>query len=193
MTRLELKGKWGPKKMRGRRQIRWIAMGTAVALSMLSVCQATPPQDNDASAPPSLVEIYWQSSKTVSAPGVTNLIILDPEIAKAEIAYDTIQFFGLGRGETVALGYRNGSPVSIRIRVIPRPPIIISPAALRRQSEMAQGMIGSTVQIFDGGGANTVAALNTFSWTQMAGSDGRLDINTQVEDNDIAGGHAFNI
>lgn len=162
-------------------------------LSMLSVCKVTAAQDNDPNAPPSFVEIYWQSSKTVRAAGITNLIILDPDIAKAEVAYDSIQFFGIGRGETVALGYKDGNPVSIRIRVIPHPPIIISPDALRRQSEMAQGMIGSTAQIFDGAGTTTVSALNTFSWTQLAGSDGRLDINTQVEDSDVAAGHVFNI
>ncbi len=168
-------------------------MAAAVALSMLSVCQAAPSQDSDPNSPPSFVEIYWQSSKTVPAAGITNLVILDPDIAKAEVAYDSIQIFGVGRGETVALGYRNGNPVSIRIRVIPHPPIIISPAALRRQSEMAQGMIGSSAQVFNGAGTTTVSALNSFSWTQLAGSDGRLDINSQVEDSDIAGGHVFNI
>ena len=164
-----------------------------IFLSMLSVCHATAAQDNDPNAPPSFVEMYWQSSKTVPAMGISSLIILDPDIAKAEVGNDSIQFFGIGRGETVALGYRDGNPVSIRIRVIQRPPIIISPAALRRQSEMAQGIVGSTVQVFNGAGLTTVSALNNFSWTQLAGSNGRLDINTQVEDSDVAGGHAFNI
>src|SRR5215470_17143692 len=132
-----------------RGQITRMATVAAVLLLMLAVCQFAHAQSDD--GPPSLVEIYWQSSKTVPAGGVTNLIILDPDIAKAEIAYDSIQIFGLGRGETVALGYRNGNPVSIRIRVIQRPPIIISPEALRRQSEMAQGMVGSSVQIFRSG------------------------------------------
>src|SRR5579864_7287009 len=180
-------------RMNSRRPIERIAAIIGVLLSMLAVCRPVHAQNNEANAPPSLVEIYWQSSKTVSVPGITNLIILDPDIAKAQIAYDSIEFFGLGRGETVALGYKDGNPVSIRIRVIPRPPVMISPATLRRQAEMAQGMIGSDVQIFNGGGTNTVSALNMFSWSQLAGSDGRLDINTQVEDNDIAGGHAFNI
>src|SRR5215467_2437965 len=176
--------------MNWRRQIEHVAATAGILLSMLVVCQPAFAQQDTA---PLFVEIYWQSSKTVQASGITNLIILDPDIAKAEVAYDSIQFFGLGRGETVALGYRNGNPVSIRIRVIQRPPIIISPEALRRQSEMAQGMIGSSVQIFNGAGTTTVSAVNAFSWSQLAGSDGRLDINTQVEDSDIAGGHAFNI
>ena len=164
---------------------------------MLAVCLSAHSQSRgssgDSSAPPSLVELYWKSSKTISAPGVDNLIILDPEIAKVEVTYDSIQIFGIGRGETVALGYKNGEPVSIRIRVMARPPVILSPAALRRQSEMAQGVVGSTVQIFKSGTSNTVSAVNSFTWTQLAGADGRLDINTQAEENDIAGGHTFNI
>lgn len=175
------------------RPICRVAAIAGILLAIFAVCPPSYAQNYDATAPPSLVEIYWQSSKTVSASGITNLIILDPEIAKAEVAYDSIQFFGVGRGETVALGYRDGKPVSIRIRVIPRPVNIISPAALRRQSEMAQGLFGSSVQIFNGAGITTVSAVNQFSWSQLAGSNGRLDINTQVEDTDIAGGHVFNI
>jgi hypothetical protein len=175
--------------MSWQRQIGKMVAMAGVLLSMLAVCRFAYAQDG----PPSLVEIYWQSSKNISAPGITNLIILDPEIAKAEVAYDSVTIFGLERGETVALGYRNGDPVSIRIRVIPRPMVMISPAALRRQSEMAQGMVGSTVQIFNSGGVNTVSALDTFSWSQISGGDGRLDINTQAEENNIAGGHSFNI
>lgn len=168
-----------------------MAVIAGILLSTLAVCPLASAQDGDVT--PSFVEMYWQSSKTIPAPGITNLIVLDPDIAKAEIANDSIQFFGVGRGETVALGYKNGNPVSIRIRVIPRPPIIISPDALRRQSEMAQGMFGSSAQIFSGAGVTTVSAVNTFSWTQLAGSNGRLDINTQMEDSDVAGGHAFNL
>src|SRR5215470_6202851 len=114
-----------------RRQKKHIAAVAGIFLSMLVLCQPAFAQQD---APPSFVEIYWQSSKTVPAAGLSSLIILDPDIAKAEVAYDSIQFFGIGRGETVALGYKNGEPVSIRIRVIPRPIIGISPAFLRRQS-----------------------------------------------------------
>ena len=32
-----------------------------------------------------------------------------------------------------------------------------------------------------------------FNWTQLAGSQGRFYVNTQVEDNNFQGGHAFNI
>src|SRR5215510_11466386 len=84
-------------------------------------------------------------------------------------------------------------PVSIRVRVVSRPVILPSPAMLRRQSEMAQGMVGSNVQVFNNQGTTTVALLSSFAWSQFAGDNGRLDVNAQVEDNNYAGGHAFNI
>src|SRR5215510_1666842 len=84
-------------------------------------------------------------------------------------------------------------PVSIRVRVVSRPVILPSPAMLRRQSEMAQGMVGSNVQVFNNQGTTTVALLSSFAWSQFAGDNGRLDINAQVEDNNYVGGHAFNI
>ena len=86
---------------------------------------------------PSLVEVYWQWSRTITAPGLTNLIVLDPEMARVEMVSDGVQIFGLTRGETVLLGYMNDKPVSIRLRVVERPQVIPSPSALRRQSEQA--------------------------------------------------------
>lgn len=142
---------------------------------------------------PSLVEVYWQSSKTVPAPGISSVIVLDTDIARAETGYDSIQFYGLERGETVALGYIHDKPVSIRVRVIQRPLIVPSPGSLRRLAEMAQGSVSSTVQTSNSGGMTTVALLNGFSWSQLAGSNGRLDFASQFEDNSFAGGHAFNL
>ncbi|HEU4413278.1 MAG TPA: SdrD B-like domain-containing protein, partial [Candidatus Angelobacter sp.] len=70
---------------------------------------------------------------------------------------------------------------------------VVPPSLLRHQNEMAQGSFGSTVQISNGSGLTTTSVVNDFNWTQPAGSQGRLYINTQVEDNDFQGGHAFNI
>jgi hypothetical protein len=148
----------------------------------------------DANGVPSLVEVYWQWSRTITTPGLSNLIVLDPEIARVEAVNDGLQIFGIGRGETVIVGYLRDKAVSIRVRVISRPPIVIPPSLLRRQNEMAEGSFGSTVQLSNFAGQNTTTAVvNNFTWTQLAGSQGRLYINTQVEDNTFQGGHAFNI
>ncbi len=150
--------------------------------------QSAPVQDV-----PSLVEVYWQSSKTIPVPGISNVIVLDSDITRAEVAYDSIQFYGLGRGETVALGYIGDKPVSIRVRVVQRPLVVPSPGSLRRLSEMAQGSVSSTVQTSNSGGTTTVSVLNGFSWSQLAGSNGRFDFSSQFEDNSFAGGYAFNL
>jgi hypothetical protein len=150
-------------------------------------------QSLDGNGVPSLVEVYWQWSKTITIPALTNIIVLDQEIARVESTGDGIQIFGLSRGETVLLGYLHDKPVSIRVRVVPRPQVTISPAQLRRQGEMAQGSFGSGVQIANASGQTTTSVVNDFNWTQLAGSQGRLTVSTQIEDNDIQGGHAFNI
>ncbi len=182
-----------------RRQFGTVAAAWGILLSLVSLCipglsQAqTRSQAGDEGSIPSLVEVYWQSSKTVVAPGITNLIVLDQDIAQAETGYDTVKFFGVERGETVALGYLNGKPVSMRVRVIQRPMAVISPGTLRRQAEMAQGSVSSNVQTSSSGGITTVALVNGFSWSQLAGSNGRLDFTSQVEDDSFSGGHGFNL
>jgi hypothetical protein len=169
---------------------------TIVALlaGLLAMCMPGPvavAQSADAGLP-TLVEVYWQSSRTVATPGLSNLIVLDTDIARVETTMDGLQVFGLTRGETVLLGYMNDKPVSIRLRVVQRPQVVLPPSELRRQSEMAQGSFGSSVQIANTGGQTTAAVVNDLYWTQLAGAQGRLYVNTQVEDNDLEGGHAFN-
>lgn len=169
----------------------------AAALLMGMLCAGVPAPaataQTDANGVPSSVEVYWQWSRIITTPSLSNLIVLDPDIARVEQVNDGLQIFGLGRGETVVIGYLHDKPVSIRVQVVSRPIAVISPSLLRRQSEMAEGSVGSTVQISNGSGQTTTAVVNNFNWTQLAGSQGRLFINTQVEDNDFAGGHAFNI
>ena len=175
---------------------RHITVMVALLGSVLSLCAFAPraaAQSSDVTAVPSLVEVYWQWSRTIPTPALTNIIVLDQDIARVDVTNDGIQIFGLARGETVVLGYLHEKPVSIRVRVVPRPQVTISPAQLRRQGEMAQGSFGSSVQIANSGGETTTAVVNDFNWTQPAGAQGRLLVSTQVEDNDIQGGHAFNI
>src|SRR5262249_13091227 len=68
----------------------------------------------------SSVDVYWKSTHSIAAPGVTSVIILDAEVAHAELGNEVITFAGLSRGETVALAYVNGAPVSIIVHVIER-------------------------------------------------------------------------
>ena len=52
---------------------------------------------------PSSVDVYWLSTRVIAAPGVTSVLVLDDEIAHAQLGNETIEFAGLSRGDTVAL------------------------------------------------------------------------------------------
>jgi hypothetical protein len=140
---------------------------------------------------PSSVDVYWKSTHAISAPGVTSVIVLDEEVAHAQLGNDVIEFAGLSRGETVALAYVKGNPVSIVVHVIERPVAVIPPSLLQRQAEMAHGTFGSDVQASNGAGSSLLA-LSSMSWSQQTG-DAHLDVNSLVEDNSQFGGHTANL
>src|SRR2546430_13772081 len=83
----------------------------------------------------SSVDVYWQSTRTIAAPGVTSVIVLDEEIAHAQLGNDAIEFAGLSRGDTVVLAYVDGKPVSIVVHVIPHPIRVVPPSLQRREAE----------------------------------------------------------
>jgi len=61
--------------------------------SLLLLCALAPvaaAQSVDGNGVPSLVEVYWQWSKTVTMPELTNIIVLDQEIARVESTGDGI-------------------------------------------------------------------------------------------------------
>jgi len=140
----------------------------------------------------SSVDVYWKSTHSIAAPGVTSVIILDEEVAHAELGNEVITFAGLSRGETVALAYVNGAPVSIIVHVIERPMKMIPPSLLRRESELAHGTVGSDFQISNSGGTSNYALFDSFSWSQQVG-DNRLDAVSQFENSNQFGGHSVNL
>jgi hypothetical protein len=142
-------------------------------------------------AMPSSVDVYWKSTRTIVAPGVSTVVILDDDVAHAEIGNDTIEFAGLARGNTVALAYVNGVPISIVVHVIEHPITVIPPRLLRREQEMAHGSFGSDFQRSSGNSSN-FTILNSLSWSQQIG-DHAMNFNSQVEDNSQFGGHTANL
>ena len=137
------------------------------------------------------VDVYWKATRTIVAPGVSTVIVLDDEVAHAAVGNDTIEFAGLTRGDTVALAYIHGAPVSIVVHVIDRPVNIIPPSLLRRQAEMAQGVIASDLQATSGN-SSTYTLLSSFGWSQQVG-DHSMNFTSQVEDNNQFGGHGANL
>lgn len=140
----------------------------------------------------SSVDIFWKSTRAIPVPGITSVIILDEDIAHAQIGNDTIEFAGLSRGNTVALAFVNGNPVSIVVNVIERPVAVVPPSLLRREAEMAHGTYSSDFQLSDGGGNSNFVLVNGLGWSQQMG-DARFDMSSQVEDNTNFGGHEVNL
>lgn len=146
---------------------------------------------NDSSAPSS-VDVYWNSTRTVVVPGVTTVVVLDEQIAQAQIGNDTIEFAGLTRGDTVALAYVKGAPLSIVVHVINRPTKVIPPGLLQRESELGRGVIGSDVQMSSSPTSSGYVVVDSLSWEQSIG-DHRFSAISQFENNDQLGAHNVNL
>lgn len=171
------------------RPFRWLLKPISSLLTLVVLSVAVFAADPEA---PSSVDLYWKSSRAISVPGVKTVIVLDEDIAHAEVGNDTIQFTGIGRGETVALAYVNGQPVSIVVHVLDHPFVTISPSMLRREAELAHGVIGSDLQTSTANNTTNFVLLNSFLWSQEIG-DHHLDIASQVEDDTQFGGHNANL
>ncbi|HET9741980.1 MAG TPA: SdrD B-like domain-containing protein [Terriglobales bacterium] len=159
-------------------------------LAAISVC-AVPTFASDSDLPSS-VDVYWKSERSIAVPGVTSVIILDEKIATAQIGNDTIDFVGLERGETVALAYVNGNPVSIVVRVMDKPMFVIPPSLARRNAELAHGTYGSDFQNTTEAGNAAWVLVSSAQWSQQFGAD-RFEFSSQVEDDSQFGGHAANL
>src|SRR5690349_7796900 len=144
------------------------------------------------SAAPSSVEVYWNSTRTVVVPGVTTVVVLDEQIANAQMGNDTIEFAGLARGDTVALAYVKGAPVSIVVHVIDRPTKIIPPGLLQRESELGRGVIGSDVQMSSSSASSSYVVVDSLSWEQSIG-DHRFSAISQFENSSQLVGHDVNL
>ncbi|HEY2114252.1 MAG TPA: hypothetical protein VGJ51_04145, partial [Candidatus Angelobacter sp.] len=67
---------------------RHITVMVALLGSVLSMSAFVPravAQSTDGTGVPSLVEVYWQWSRTITAPALTNIIVLDQDIARVDV------------------------------------------------------------------------------------------------------------
>jgi SdrD B-like domain len=122
-------------------------------------------------AVPEMIEVYWQDSLTVPAPGVSQIVVVDESICRAEVSGDNVRVFGLARGDTAAFAWVGGQRIAFRINVV-QPPATppapqLSEAALQH---MGYGTIGSLTQYFnDSVGRSRVLLQQQFSWDQNNG------------------------
>jgi hypothetical protein len=156
-------------------------------------CTITSAQTLTLGQTPEVIEVFWQSSKSVSLPGFTDPIVLDEEICRVELNDGRMKVFGLARGETVVLGMLNGARSSVILRVMEKPVMIAPPSLGRNSSELlGQGIFTSNFQIANSGSTNTFAVSHGASWGQRIG-DTRLNIRTDVDEPFTVGTPNFNI
>ena len=133
--------------------------------------------------PPEMVEIYWLDSRTISGPGVSQVVVVDESICRAEISGDRVHLFGLARGETVAFAWVAGQRIAFRINVV-QPPATLPPPNLSEIAlqHVGYGTVGTSTQFFnDSSGSSKVFLQHQFSWDQNDGP-GHLAIRAQAND-----------
>jgi hypothetical protein len=142
---------------------------------------------------PPVVEVYWQSSRTLPVLGVTHLVVLDDRICQGRVLTDQIELTGLARGETVALVWIKQQRFSVLIHVIARPATVPPPRLSHAELEaLGRGVFGSSVQTFSGSGAETTYfLLHRFDW-QQENNGRRLTIRGQAQDSTVPGTPLFN-
>src|SRR5688500_3571378 len=70
---------------------------------------------------PQVVDIVWKEFTTVQLTGVTDVLVLDEAISRADFANDKINFHGVARGETVAFVWLGPRRITIRLRIAAPP------------------------------------------------------------------------
>lgn len=137
------------------------------------------------------IEIYWQSSREIRIAGATDVIVLEPEIARAELQGDIARFEGMKLGETVALVMANGEQHPMIVRVVARP--VVLPAASNTPNfQRGAGTVANDVQISRLAGNTDVVLRNSFDWTHDSGPN-RLHITGNIADYAQRGMHKFDL
>src|SRR4051812_42070228 len=143
-----------------------------------------------------VVDIFWKESATVLMPGITDVLVLDDSISRAEVSNQKVQFFGLERGETVAFAWVGDHRITLRLRVVARPPKNIAANGIVARPGLespGNGMVGSSVQMAVGprGDINSFFT-HRMDWQQV--KDGyRVGIHAQLQDGATTGLPGFNM
>ncbi|HYY69972.1 MAG TPA: SdrD B-like domain-containing protein [Terriglobales bacterium] len=144
-------------------------------------------------APPEVVEISWQDARTISLPGVSQVVVVDDSISRAEISGDNVRLFGLARGETAAFAWVAGRRIAFRINVVQPPATRPAPHLAEAAQYAGYGSFGSSSQYAnDSSGNSRLFLQHQFSWEQNSGP-GHLSIRTQATDTLGASAPGFNL
>jgi hypothetical protein len=139
------------------------------------------------------IDVYWQQSTTLSVPAVSKVVVLDETICRADVSEDKVTFFGLARGESVALVWTSDRQFSLLVRVIMEPAKLPPPTLRQTADDAIHGLYGSSLLGTDGSGSvSGYMFVQRLSWQQDL-QDSRLSIQAQVQDQTGAGTPAFNL
>src|SRR5215813_13800321 len=96
-----------------------------------------------------VIDIFWNESTTLQIPGLTEVLVLDDSISRAEVSNQKVEFFGLQRGETIAFAWVGDQRTTLRLRVAARPlnPVGTSYASRAMLESPGNGIVGSSVQM----------------------------------------------
>ena len=131
----------------------------------------------------SLVEIPIETSRIVSMAGVSQVVVVEESICRAELTAGGINFFALKRGETLVFAWIGEQRMDLLVRVVAPLPVPVRPSLSQEQIQrLGQGEVGTTAQVaIDPFGEKTYYVQSQFHWSQQA--DGRrLGVRTQARD-----------
>ena len=86
-------------------------------LAAFSVQVSVEAQDQSAQ----LVKVMVDQSVSIPFAGVSHALVVNENICRLEIDAGMLRVFGLARGETVVLAWRNAQPESLIVRVMSAP------------------------------------------------------------------------
>jgi hypothetical protein len=173
---------------RGNHRVKALSVAMLLVVSVFIGLIPTRAQDSA-----QVVEIFLQGSRSIQLAGATRVQVLDESICRAELSPDTVQFFGLLRGETVAFVWIGERRINLLARVVPAPPTPVAPELTGSELEvLGHGFIGSTAQVASTSGAEKdYFFLHQFDWSQGT-SDRRFTMRGQLQDVVSPGAPSFN-
>jgi hypothetical protein len=167
--------------------------GAAVLLLLATVGRPASVRAQDQSA--QVVDVILNHSASVPLISASHILVVDDSICRAEVENGIVRLFGLKRGETVVVVWRNeDTPESLLVRVAaPPPPKSEKTATVEELDAMGHGTVASMAHVgTTSRGARSVSMLTPFVWTE--GTAGRrFTMNGQMQGTRAADASTFSL
>jgi hypothetical protein len=129
-----------------------------------------------------VVDVILNQSVSVPLSPVSHVVVVDDSICRVEIEAGTLRLFGLKRGETIVVVWKNDAPESLIVRVGAPPPAPTEKHLTTEELDaMGHGTIGALAHMgTTSRGARSLSVLTPFAWAEGTAS-GRFTMNGQVQ------------